>query len=91
MYSRSELITLTKDYLAATGMAHSTLSDRVTGQGKLFGRLLAGDDCTMRSAEAASVWFDLNWPADVAWPSGIRPRGSALAVMRPRSEPASAA
>jgi hypothetical protein len=91
MYSRTELITLTKHYLAATGMAHSTLSDRVTGQGKLFGRLIAGEDCTMRSAEAASVWFDLNWPADVAWPKGMRLRGSALAIIQPRSEPASAA
>jgi hypothetical protein len=91
MYSRSELILLTQAYLGATGLTASMFSRRVTGQGKLFGRLLAGEDCTMRSAELASVWFDLNWPADVAWPQGVRPRGSALAVMQPRSERASAA
>jgi len=90
MYSRAELITLAEHYLAATGIAHSTLSERVTGQGKLFGRLLAGDDCTMRSAEAASLWFDLNWPAEVAWPKEMRPRGSALAIMQPRSVPSAA-
>jgi hypothetical protein len=91
MYSRAELILLTQTYLSASGLTASMFSRRVTGQGKLFVRLLAGEDCTMRSAEAASIWFDLNWPPDVAWPQGMRPRGSALAVMQPRSERASAA
>jgi hypothetical protein len=87
MYSGTELIILTRHYLAATGIAAATLSRRVTGHTKLFGRLLDGYDCTMRTAEAASIWFDLYWPFDLPWPRDIRPRGSALAAVQPRLVP----
>jgi hypothetical protein len=81
MYSSSELVSLGQHYCDATGASASALSVRVTGQTKLFAQLLAGRDCTMRSAEFASVWMDLNWPAPVPWPADVRPRGTALAVL----------
>jgi hypothetical protein len=81
MYSSSELISLARDHGLATGMSPAALSKLVTGNSKLFVRLLAGEDCTMRSAELASVYFDLHWP-DAPWPADVRPRGTALAALR---------
>jgi hypothetical protein len=83
MYSTAELCLLARTYLAGTGLAAATLSRYTVGNTKLFVRLLAGEDCTARSAEQASLWFDLHWPADIAWPQGMRPRGAALAAVIP--------
>jgi hypothetical protein len=83
MYSTAELCLLARSYLAGTGLAAATLSRYTVGNTKLFVRLLAGEDCTARSAEQASLWFDLNWPPDIAWPPGMRPRGAALAAVLP--------
>jgi hypothetical protein len=85
MYSTAELCLLARSYLAGTGLAAATLSRYTVGNTKLFVRLLAGEDCTARSAEQASLWFDLNWPADIAWPQGMRPRGAALAAVLPEA------
>jgi hypothetical protein len=71
---------LARAYIAETGVAAATLSRRTVGNTKLFVRLLDGMDCTARSAEAASLWLDLNWPVDAAWPEAVRPRGTALAA-----------
>jgi hypothetical protein len=86
MYSKSELCLLGQAYTAGKGLSAATLSRYVVGNTKLFPRLLAGMDCTARSAEAASIWFDMNWPAEIAWPQGVRPRGTALAAVQPRGE-----
>jgi hypothetical protein len=83
MYSTAELCLLARSYLTGTGLAAATLSRYTVGNTKLFPRLLAGLDCTARSAEQASLWFDLNWPADITWPPGMRPRGTALAAVQP--------
>jgi hypothetical protein len=81
MYSRTELCLLAQAYFEATGVGAATLSRRTVGNTKLFVRLLDGLDCTVRSVEAASVWLDLNWPDEAVWPEGVRPRGTALAVV----------
>jgi hypothetical protein len=86
MYTTAELCLLARGYLAATGLSAGTLSRYTTGNygnTNLFPRLLAGLDCTARSAETASIWFDLNWPPEAAWPQGMRPRGTALAAVQP--------
>jgi hypothetical protein len=77
MYSTDELRILAKRYLEATGIAISTLGIRAASNDKLFGRLLAGLDCTARSAERGSDWFDANWPDELPWPSEITRRRSA--------------
>ena len=83
MYSVAELIILAKCYLQAhPTVAVSRLSADAAGHAKFFGRLFDGHDCTARLAEIASRWFDLNWPDDLAWPVGVRPRGSALTAIR---------
>jgi hypothetical protein len=74
MYSTAQLVILARAYLAATGIAESTLGVHVAGNDKLFTRLLVGCDCTARSAEAASDWFDLNWPPWLAWPDEVQRR-----------------
>jgi hypothetical protein len=84
MYSVAELIILGRAYLEARPTVPITrLSADAAGHAKFFGRLFGGHDCTARSAEAASKWFDINWPDDLAWPAEVRPRGSALAHIRP--------
>jgi hypothetical protein len=84
MYSAVELAILAKQYLDHTGVALTTLSRHAVGNTKMFERLLEGYDCTGRSLEAASLFFDLKWPAEIPWPANMRPRGSALAAVRPR-------
>jgi hypothetical protein len=88
MYSRRELVILAKAYLAATGMAASTLGTRAAGNDRLFIRLLEGRDCKASSAEAASLWFEQNWPAGdlLRWPVEVR-RLRLVAANRRHDEP----
>jgi hypothetical protein len=73
MYSRAELIILAKAYIDLTGIAVSTLSTRACGNDKTFSRLFEGLDCTARTVERASNWFDVNWPTG-PWPAEVIPR-----------------
>jgi hypothetical protein len=75
MYSTTELTTLAVSYIRATGIAPSTLGMRCAGNDKLFIRMFRGLDCTARSAERASRWFNENWPSAVPWPKSV-PRQS---------------
>lgn len=74
MYSTAELIILAKAYLAWSDIAESTLSIHAVGNDKMFTRLFAGLDCTARSAERASMWFDTHWPLGLAWPTEVEAR-----------------
>jgi hypothetical protein len=81
MYSTADLIILAKAYLALSGCAESTLSVHAFGNDKTLPRLLAGFDCTARTVERASTWFDSNWPLGLAWPREVVRRRDEL---RPR-------
>lgn len=72
-YSLDQLSVLAEAYCAATGIALSSLSDRVTDKRnhKLFKRIREGLDCTAGNAEQASAWFAANWPEGSPWPSAI--------------------
>lgn len=76
MYSTAQIITLAKAYLIGTEMAVSTLGVHVAGNDKLFSRLFEGFDCLASSIEAASDWFDLNWPRSLEWPREVPRRQS---------------
>jgi len=82
MYSRRELVFLARAYLAASGMAASTLGIHAARNDRLFIRLFEGLDCKASSAEAASLWFDANWPFGLEWPSDVLRRGRT--IIRPR-------
>jgi hypothetical protein len=74
MYSRRDLVILARAYLAASGMAPSTLGIKAAGNDRLFIRLFAGLDCKASSAERASLWFEANWPPAglLEWPGEVR-------------------
>jgi hypothetical protein len=74
MYSRRELVILARAYVAASGMAPSTLGIKAAGNDRLFIRLFAGLDCKASSAERASLWFEKNWPPAglLEWPAEVR-------------------
>lgn len=69
MYTVAELVLLARAYLAATGMAQSTLGKLAAGNDRLFIRLFEGFDCRADNAERASAWFNANagdwWPKEV--------------------------
>ena len=77
-HSPTDLRTLARAYLDATGMGVSTLSRKITGatnsrtgNEKLIRRVLAGHDCTMSRGEAAWSWFEANWPEGTPWPASV--------------------
>jgi hypothetical protein len=73
MYSRRDLVILARAYLAASGMAPSTLGIKAAANDRLFIRLFAGLDCKASSAERASLWFEANWPTGfLEWPIEVR-------------------
>ncbi len=74
MYSTAELVLLARWYLWHTGIPISRLGIMAARNDKLFIRLFQGLDCTARSAERASDWFDDNWPEDLPWPRQVRRR-----------------
>jgi hypothetical protein len=84
MYCTKELIALARAYLVWSGVAESTLSSHACGNDRTLPRLLAGYDCTMRSAERASRWFDNHWPGDVDWPAEVHPSRNREMVPRRR-------
>lgn len=84
MYTRDELILLARLYVAAKGITVAALSREVMGppNSKFFAGLFAGGDCLVSSVEKASRWFNRNWPADVSWPLGRRPRFPSVTALR---------
>jgi hypothetical protein len=74
MYSRRELVILARAYLAASGIAASTLGITAAGNDRLFIRLFKGLDCKASTAERASLWFEANWPPQgiLEWPAEVR-------------------
>jgi hypothetical protein len=72
-FSTEQLCLLAEAYCAATGVAPSGLSAKITDDRnhKLMHRLIAGYGCTLENAERASEWFAENWPTDVPWPKHV--------------------
>ncbi len=70
-----QLVQLAKLYGAHNGLRLSTVSTYAARDGKYFGKLEAGADCTLRSATRLVAWFDEHWPDDLQWPRDI-PRPS---------------
>jgi hypothetical protein len=69
MYRIAELRRLSKAYMAATDIAATTLSERMSPtNNRLIYNLVRGKDITGKNVELASDFFDQNWPEDVPWP-----------------------
>lgn len=80
MYRLAELKRLAEVYLEATGVTANLLSNDISGgsNNRMIGRLFEGKGMTGESVEAASDFFDRNWPAWVAWPEDVPPNGRRL-------------
>jgi hypothetical protein len=72
-FTTRQLCILAETYCAATKIALSGLSAKVTGDSnhKLFHRLIDGLGCTLENAERASLWFVKNWPDGIQWPESV--------------------
>jgi hypothetical protein len=84
VHNRKELIRLAQIYTEATEIPLSRLGTVTTGNAKLFIRLIAGEDCTLRAAERATAWFAKNWPLHLRWPKDVPPSAG---VYIPRKRP----
>lgn len=71
MTLRQQLLTVADSFVAHTGRARSTLSNRIFTDGGRLDGIAAGKDLKTRSFERAMEWFSTNWPRDLDWPDGI--------------------
>lgn len=76
---RTDLLTLSEAYRAATGLSESRIGSLVGGTGIFFRRIREGGDCSATVYQRALRWFSARWPDDHPWPAG---------VPRPESTPA---
>ena len=66
------LQTLATAYMASTGSSLGSVSTRMFSDSKRLDRAFTGKaQLTLRSFEAAMIWFSANWPADTTWPAEI--------------------
>lgn len=82
-YTGEALGIIARHYMDATGASAVRLGLLIAANQRLIQTLLAGGDCTTTNALAASDFFDLSWPTDLAWPEGV-PRRSIKLAGRPR-------
>jgi hypothetical protein len=62
----ADLRRLAEAYMVETGMAETTLSERMSStNNRIVYGLIRGKDLTGKYVELASDWFDANWPAGV--------------------------
>lgn len=64
MTIQEEFLAEVDRFLAATGMAESTLGRLAVNDGKFVGRLRSGRTVTLAVLERARSWMRANWPAD---------------------------
>jgi hypothetical protein len=70
------VLTASKAYAVAAGVAEHTASWRIFGDTKKLAALAAGGDLYTGRAEAAMQWISDNWPDGHGWPSDV-PRPAA--------------
>ena len=66
------LLLVAKVYSAAMKRSLRLVGEDAVGNHKFFHSIGDGTSCTVRMLELAMAWFDENWPADLAWPDGVR-------------------
>lgn len=71
MIEIQHLIVVADAYQKAAGIAETTVSSRVFGDGKKLAALRAGSDITLTRFNDALRWFSVNWPKGARWPSII--------------------
>ncbi len=69
--TEQDLINLAQRYAQATGTSLSRVGTLATQDHKFF-RRLESSSCSLKRANVAVRWFSDNWPANAAWPAGLR-------------------
>ena len=88
-YTLDQLRRLAETYCSSTGARPSSLGRSICRNPIVLPRIMAGEGCQADTAEATSAWFDLNWPAGLAWPPEL-PRNPSPAAPRARTARSSA-
>ena len=66
------LLLVAKTFANATGRSLRSIGHAAVQNYKFFPAIEEGATCTVPKIEQAMAWFDENWPADLAWPDGVR-------------------
>lgn len=70
---REQLVRVAEVYAGSKDLSLARISHIVLKGGHVLPRLAAGEsDITTGNFEKALLWFSANWPADLAWPEGVR-------------------
>lgn len=68
---REKFILVFDTYVAGSGIAESTLSDRLLKSGSRFKRIRESSDISTGTYERVMQWLSDNWPDNAAWPEGV--------------------
>jgi hypothetical protein len=81
---REQFIRAFDAFVAHSGLAESTLSDRLLKSGSRFRRIRESSDISTATFERVMRWLSDNWPEGAEWPEGVeRPK-----AIEPGSVPA---
>lgn len=81
MNLRSQLISVSDAYCAATKLSRARVSTLVLNRGATLEKIAAGEaDVNTGTFEKAMLWFSANWPVGAGWPDDVdRPVSEAAA------------
>lgn len=72
---REQFIRAFDAFVAHSGLAESTLSDRLLKSGSRFRRIRESSDISTATFERVMQWLSDNWPDGAEWPAGVeRPK-----------------
>lgn len=72
---REQFIRAFDAFVAHSGLAESTLSDRLLKSGSRFRRIRESSDISTATFERVMRWLSDNWPEGAEWPSDVeRPK-----------------
>lgn len=71
MPDTSHILILADEWLRATGLRETILSNRLFEESKKLALLRAGGDLTLARYRLAVQWFSSNWPEGAAWPDTV--------------------
>ncbi|MEP9389622.1 hypothetical protein [Mesorhizobium sp. KR9-304] len=79
---RSQLISVSNAYCAATRLSRSRVSTIVLNRGATLDKIAAGEsDINTGTFEKALLWYSANWPENAVWPDDVaRPRSTEAAA-----------
>lgn len=65
------ILLLADEWLRATGLAETTLSNRIFGESKKISLIRGGGGLTVERYRHSVLWFSSTWPEGAEWPDAI--------------------